>query len=171
MVNRLLWCMPPLLLGRAGGEMGEPMRKAMGRWAQMRAACPASRCCLSGLSACPLLCLHGRILAAFHKTSSAFPVAPATLHHGHAAQPMLMNDEWHRSTQYDGSGGRASGSGWRWACRLAGTFETGMVLGRPAMAPWLLVLLVLLVLVLPVSASEKREGCLRCLYYLPSGLA
>lgn len=41
------------------------------------------------LSVCSPASLHGRILAAFHKTSSALPVAPATLHHDHAAMPAM----------------------------------------------------------------------------------
>lgn len=107
---------------------------------EMRAACPTS------LRACPSACLHGRILAAFHKTSSALPVAPwqpSALHHGHAASHAA---EWHGSTQYDGSEGRASGSGWRWATQAGWNLRNRHGPGRPAMAAWLLVLQVLLVL-------------------------
>lgn len=106
-------------------KWGEPMRKAMGRW--RRGGQPVPHLVLLCLRE-PVL--HGRILAAFHKTSSALPVVPATLHHGHAAMqpcghaatpdqdnPRLPSPKSARMARQHSTvrqqRGQASGSGWR----------------------------------------------------------
>lgn len=67
--------------GVGGWRNGEAMGSAMGRWAPLGQRVPQScQACLAHPACCAML--HGRILAAFHKTSSALLVAP-----GHPPSP------------------------------------------------------------------------------------
>lgn len=127
----------------------------MGRDGGVRAVCPASHpaypvpqpalcpVCLYVCLAVFMPILHGRILAAFHKTSSALPCGPGHPPSRHM-QPCYCC--YARPRDRDGDAGRQAG----W---LAGTFETGMVL---ADLPWRL------------GGCQRRKHGLLTMFILPA---